>query len=311
VPPPQNANTKANNISTISVEEADELKIVVVLLIVFAFISVFGLTFMIRSHRELKNQYKVIEKQKDEIERKNDELAFKNESLEEINIEKNNMLSVVAHDLKTPLTNILGFLELIRLNEESLSQDQKRYMDMIKEVVTESTYMVDNMLDVHKIESELYEMVYTNQLLDVMIDKVIKVHSSLAEAKKIKLVKEDIPSECMIKTDKQYFKQIISNILKNAIENSPEQSEVILSGKENESTVTVSIADKGPGIPDSEQKRLFAGYRKGKVRVGEGAKSAGGFGLVVVMRLIEKLRARISVDSKEGQGSVFTIEFPK
>ena len=103
--------------SEVYLEDADDLKLIVVLLIAFAFLAMFGLIYVVKSHRALSSNFKLIEQQRNKISDQNEALAFQNESLEELNIEKNNMLSVVAHDLNTPLGNIQGLVGLLLLDK--------------------------------------------------------------------------------------------------------------------------------------------------------------------------------------------------
>ena len=287
----------------------DDMKLTVVLLIVFAFIAVFGLIFVVRAYRELKKQYQVIEAQNVEIAEKNEELAFKNESLEEINMEKNNMISVVAHDLKTPLGNIQGLVELIKLEKELLSANQTKYLDILKKVTLDAADMVDVMLNVHRIESELHELTLHEYNIVELINKVVRLHEPAAQLKKVEVKFDQREATCLVNTDKQYFQQIISNILQNAIDYSKENSTVTIALTDNDKSVAISITDYGPGISASDQKRLFSGYKKMEEVNGEG--KVAGIGLVIVMRLLEKLQGKIDVRSEEGKGSTFTVELGK
>ncbi len=287
----------------------EQLKFVVVLVIVFALLAIFGLIFVVRSYGVLKKQYGVIESQHQEIADKNEELAFKNESLEELNLEKNNMISVVAHDFKAPLGNIQGLVELIKLNKEALNEDQLNYLELLKKVSQDTAEMVDVMLDVHRIESELHELTLHDYNIIELIDKAIKLQEPTAHLKKLKIILEPDMESYTLKTDKQYFQQIISNILKNAIDFSPEKSTVTILVEDNKNAVSISITDEGPGISNSDQKRLFSGYSKLE---GEGEKGKPtGIGLVIVLRLLEKLQGKIDVQSEKGKGSTFKVELLK
>ncbi len=284
----------------------DQLKLIAIVIVIFAFLAIFGLVFVVRSYRELKLQYGVIEAQHKEIADKNEELAFKNESLEEMNMAKNNTISVVAHDFKAPLGNIQGLVELIKLNKETLTDEQLNYLDLLKKVSQDTSEMVDVMLDVHRIEEELHELTLHNHDIVKIINKAIALHEPAALLKKVKISLETEVESCNIDTDKQYFHQIISNILQNAIDFSPKDSTVIISLTENKNSVSIKITDEGPGISESDQKRLFSGYQK---LDGEGneAKTMG-IGLVIVLRLLEKLHGKIDVKSEEGKGTTFVVE---
>lgn len=288
-------------------EDLGNMRMVVLLLISFAFLIMFGLIYVVKSHRELKHQYTIIDKQKNEIAEKNEELAFSNDSLEEMNIEKNNVLSVVAHDLKTPLGNIQGLVELINLNEENLNKDQAGYLTLITKVVSDGIGMVNNMLDVHKIEAELKEMVLVNTNVYDIIDKVVKLHEPSTLAKKVQLNIEIDNRDLDINTDAQYLRQILSNLVSNAIKYTSDESAVDIKVSENEKSVEISVSDNGKGISKDQMKRLFAGYKvAGK---SDDEKAAPGFGLLITRRLVDKLKGKISVENKvTGTGAVFVVE---
>ena len=276
------------------------------IMIVLAFIAMFGMVFVMKSQQALKSQVKIIKEQKNEIARKSDELAFQNESLEALNFDKNSMISVVAHDLKTPLGNVQGLTGLLLLEKETLSPDQLKYLDLINKVVADGITMVNNTLDIHKIESEQYDISLINQDIVAIAEKVIKMNNSLALAKKIKVNLNAPPDGLTAKTDAQYLSQIMSNVVSNAIKYSPELSHVDVDLNDKDTVFEIIVKDHGQGISEVDKKRLFAGYRKKPVE-----SSSAGIGLIIVRRLIEKLNGKITVDTTEGEGSTFVIEFLK
>lgn len=293
------------------IEDLSQMRVVVLLLIAFAFVIMFGLIYVVKSHRELKHQYSIIDKQKNEIAEKNNELAFINDSLEEMNVEKNNVLSVVAHDLKTPLGNIQGLVELVYLNKETLTEEQTKYLDLIKKVVVDGTSMVNNMLDVHKIEGELKEMTLVQTNVFQTIDKVVKLHEPFANTRKVEVKIKYTNADLSINTDAHYMRQIISNLVSNAIKYTKEESKVDISIEENDNSIEILISDEGPGIRDDQMKRLFAGYNPSQNGADED-KTSTGFGLLITRRLIEKLQGKISVSNKpNGGGAVFKVELLK
>jgi len=291
-------------------EDLSNMKVIVLLLIAFAFVIMFGLLYVVKSHRELKHQYTIIEKQKNEISDKNSELAFINDSLEEMNIEKNNVLSVVAHDLKTPLGNIQGLIELVSIKKDNFTEEQISYLELIKKVSIDGIGMVNTMLDVHKIEAELKEMtlVKTN-VLDV-IEKVVKLHEPFSLTRKVEVKVNRANLDVDINTDAHYLRQIVSNLLSNAIKYTKEDSKVELDVVNKDNTIEIVISDEGKGIDPEHFKRLFAGYKNAKLN--EEGKSSPGFGLLITRRLVEKLQGKISVENKVAEsGAIFKVELLK
>ena len=291
------------------IADPQQLKLTVILLIVFAFVAIFGLTFVIRSYRELKKQYSIIELQHEEIALKNEELGAKNETLEEINMEKNNMISVVAHDMKAPLGNIQGLVELIKLNKEALTKEQLSYLELLKKVSGDTAEMIDVMLDVHRIESDLHKLSLHEYDIIEILEKVMRMHEPAAELKKVKFVFDPGVSSCMLNTDKQYLRQIVSNITQNAVDFAPKKSSIIFDLVESDKTVSISITDEGQGITESDQKRLFGGYKK--MSGEDGIERPSGIGLAIVYRLLEKLHGKIDVKSVFGHGTTITVELKK
>ncbi len=291
-------------------EDLSNMRMVVLLLIAFAFVIMFGLIYVVKSHRELKHQYTIIDKQKNEIAEKNEELAFSNDSLEEMNIEKNNVLSVVAHDLKTPLGNIQGLVELINLKKDKISKDQNDYLNLINKVVTDGISMVNNMLDVHKIESELKEMVLINTNVYDIIEKVIKLHEPAMMAKNVQVSVDINNRDLHINTDAQYLRQIISNLFSNAIKYTPKDTMVDIKVSENDNFIKITVSDSGKGVNPDQKKRLFAGYKVAENV--ENDKISPGFGLLITRRLVDKLKGKISVENKvTGSGAIFKVELLK
>ncbi len=288
-------------------EDLSNMRTLVLLLLAFAFVIMFGFIYVVKSHRELKHQYTIIDKQKNEIAEKNEQLAFSNDSLEEMNIEKNNVLSVVAHDLKTPLGNIQGLVELVKLNEDTLTKEQKEYLDLVGKVVTDGIGMVNNMLDVHKIEAELKEMVLINTNVYDIIEKVTKLHEPAILAKSVKINVDMADRGLQINTDAQYLRQIISNLVSNAIKYTPTNTSVNIAVSENDNIIEITVSDEGKGISDDLMKRLFAGY---KVKGSESdEKASPGFGLLITRRLVDKLKGKISAKNKTTEtGAVFKVE---
>ncbi len=298
------------NLDAEYMEELGNMRVVVLLLIAFAFVIMFGLIYVVKSHRELKHQYTIIEKQKHEITEKNEQLAFNNDSLEEMNIEKNNVLSVVAHDLKTPLGNIQGLVELVNLNKDILSKEQAEYLALISKVVTDGIGMVNNMLDVHKIEAELKEMVLVYTNVQEIIEKVTKLHEPSALAKKIEVKVDHSSRELEINTDAQYLRQILSNLVSNAIKYSDEEGLVDIKVTEGEKSIKIEVSDTGKGIDSDQMRRLFAGYKVAGKSGND--KASPGFGLLITRRLVDKLKGKISVENKAtGSGAKFIVELLK
>jgi signal transduction histidine kinase len=270
--------------------------------------SIIAIYFVVRSNRVLQTKYDKIEKETHDIVEQKEELVFVNDSLREISDEKSSMISVVAHDLKTPLGNVEGLANLVLLEKEKLSKAQLEYLTLIIDTSQKAREKVDLMLDVHKIEAEVKSMNKINHNYIDLIKEVIQANSVEAENGNIEIELMDHIRTAEIETDENYFKQILSNILSNAIKFSPKNEKVIVLVTEKDHSIKIDISDLGPGMDESTKKRLFTSYAK--IEVGE-AEKVTGMGLYIARKLVEKLNGKIRLESTSEEGTTFSVEFLK
>jgi signal transduction histidine kinase len=256
----------------------------------------------------LQSKYDNIEKQTHEIEEEKEELVFVNDSLRQISDEKSSMISVVAHDLKTPLDNVEGLANLIYLEKENLSQAQIEYLNLIIETSQKAREKVDLMLDVHKIEAEVKTMNKVNHNFIDLVNEVIEANAVDAEKRNVEVELMAHVRTTEIETDANYFKQILSNILSNAIRFSPKNEKVIVLVTEKDHSIKIDVSDLGAGMDESTKKRLFVSYAKIDIADKE---RVTGMGLYIARKLIEKLNGKIRLESTSEDGTTFSIEFLK
>lgn len=282
-------------------------KLFAILFIVLMMASAIAIYFLVRSKRVLQSKFKNMKEQTQEIEEKVDKLAFVNDSLKLFNDEKNNAISIVAHDLKTPLGNVEGLANLIYLEKDNLSDTQLEYLDLLIDTAKKAQLKIDIMLDAHKIESETREMKKYPQNYLELIQDVVELN--IAEAKnrnvEIELIEHVRTKE--INTDPDYFKQVISNILSNAIKFSPKDEKVIILITEKEHSIKIDISDLGPGMDEPSKKRVFTSYT---LDLSKERKSTA-MGLFIAKKLVEKLNGKIRLESTSEEGTTFSVEFFK
>ena len=278
-----------------------------ILFILILMVSSIAIYFLVRSKRVLQSKFNNMKDETHAIEEKNDELAFRNDSLKLINDEKNNAISIVAHDLKTPLGNVEGLANLISLEKDNLSKSQMEYLDLIIDTSIKAREKIDVMMDVHRIESEIRDMNSISLDYLQLIKDVIDLNKGLATSQKVEVELIDHVRTNEIKTDADYFKQIFSNILSNAIEYSPENEKVIILVTEKEHSIKFDISDSGSGMDENAKKRLFTSY---SLDLGKEKKSTA-MGLYIARKLVEKLNGKIRLESSGEEGTTFSVEFFK
>ena len=258
----------------------------------------------------MERRLQLIKSQKEQVENKNEELLFTAESLKDLNKEKNTIISVTAHDLKAPLNNIEGLVNLVMMEKEKLSSDQLNYLKLMQKTAKRARLTIDGILDVHKIESEVDELKSGKVDFIPLLEEIIKTQGTLAKNKKISVTLEaDYARTRELHTDPGYFRLIFSNLLSNAIKYSPPEKKITILVTETEHTIKISVDDQGQGMDERMKKRLFAPYSI--ISGSNGGDKVIGPGLALTRKLIEKLRGKLQVESTLGKGSTFTVEFFK
>ena len=241
------------------------------------------------------------------IYRQQIELERKNIELQKLNEEKNYFLGMAAHDLRNPLSAALTFSEFLMPDEKDPGRQ-----DMLRHIHEASNFMlslINNLLDVSKIESGKLKLDLQPGNIIEMMEENIVVNRLLASKKKIEILfspAKDIP---LVIFDKQHIQQVLNNLVSNAIKFSQSETQIVVGLKKGESEITISVKDNGQGIPPQEIDKLFKPFQKTSVRSTAGEHSTG-LGLAIVRKIIEAHRGRIWVESEVGKGSVFSFTIP-
>jgi len=238
------------------------------------------------------------------------ELEAKNSELNRLNEEKNYLLGMAAHDLRNPLGNILILSDfIIDESADILSDTQRGFINMIKQSSTYMMGLINNILDVSKIESGKLEIKAKPVDLVSIIDNNLMLNIHLAEKKKIRLDKELCSDNLMIRADPQYIEQVLNNLISNAVKFSLSDTKIIVRLETNEDCATISVIDQGPGIPDNELGKLFKFFSRTSVTTTAGEHSTG-LGLAISRKIVEAHNGEIKVESTKGVGSTFSFTLP-
>lgn len=228
----------------------------------------------------------------------------------EIDQMKTELISMVAHELKSPLTSIFGFSELLL---ESNLQDPKanEYARIILNESTRLTDLVNKFLDLSRLESGRTEIHMNPFNLRDLIHKIIENYQVQAENKGIKVLAE-IPSDLPAALGEQdMIEQVILNLYSNAIKYSPRYSKIGIEVKEHGDQIVVSVIDNGYGIPEESLPHIFEKFYRVTREDGMEEEEGSGLGLALAREIIDQHGGTIKVNSKLGVGSVFSFTLPK
>ena len=228
----------------------------------------------------------------------------------EIDRMKTELVSMVAHELRSPLTCISGFSELLLDNGVTREQSEE-YAQIILKESNRLSDLINKFLDISKIESGKSQMQKTPVDLKMLIEKVLDFNSQLAEKKKIRVDFDAALEVPIMNLDRDMMEQVILNLYSNAIKYSPELARVAIRLDDNDKDITIEVEDTGYGISENSLPHIFEKF----YRVTDNDKvidiSGSGLGLALVKEIVEIHGGKIKVKSAVGKGSTFTLTLPK
>lgn len=258
---------------------------------------------------EVQDKNKELEKSKKDIARQKNELKRKNKELVELDKEKNHFIGIVAHDLKSPLNQIKGLIRILQLSSSALADSDKEILQKINDTAEGMHQMIGQILDISALENKKVRVKPERFLLQKLIDELTEEQIKNASKKSIELVIPTASAIGEVNLDRNYLKQILDNLLSNAIKFSPQNKSVFLRANKTNDKLRFEIEDQGPGISESDQKKLFRKFQKLTAKPTAGEHSSG-LGLSIVKKFVETMNGQVWCESEEGKGATFFVELP-
>jgi signal transduction histidine kinase/DNA-binding response OmpR family regulator len=236
----------------------------------------------------------------------NKELDLRNREVERATKLKSKFLASMSHELRTPLNAIVGFSDLLAEGTPGqLNDKQKRFVHHIKQGSAHLLQLINDILDLSKIEAGQLELRSEEFLVMDALPEVLSTIHPLVMAKNIQL-EQNIVSKSLIKADRVRFKQILYNLLSNAVKFTPKDGRITIDCIDHWDFVRVSVTDSGIGIRPEDQKVIFDEFRQVEGST-DGTHEGTGLGLAITKRLVEQQGGQILVESELGKGSRFTF----
>lgn len=262
---------------------------------------------------ELSNVFKIqLKALKDAITEKNEAykmIKAQNEKILEADKVKNEFLANISHELRTPLNSILGFSEILGTKlYGDLNHKQEDYINDIKISATHLLGMINEILDMSKIEANAMKIVKSSFWISRAVDEVCNILQPLAAKKNIELLKS-MPNDFEVFADYQKIQQILYNLVSNAIKYSPENDKVDIAVLCNENVFKIAIHDNGIGIDPKYHGKIFAKFVQLDSAYTK-KESSTGLGLTITKELVELHNGKISLISEVNNGSTFIVEIP-
>ncbi|SDU20514.1 Signal transduction histidine kinase [Verrucomicrobium sp. GAS474] len=228
-----------------------------------------------------------------------------------LNREKDEFLSIVTHDLKSPLTTITGYTEIILEEIETHPEIAREWCGQILVSSKQMMNLITNLLNTHSIESGHADFRLEEADLREIANRAVDCHALSARRKNLELIREIPLLPARVHTDPQAAHHILDNLISNAVKYSPkEASPIRIRVREEDEWCLTEVCDSGPGISREDQARLFQKYTRLSARPTSGESSTG-LGLSIAKRMTEKMGGTLTFVSTPGGGSTFTLRLPK
>ena len=252
------------------------------------------------------------------IRRRADELRVLNDQLAEADRIKDEFLATVGHELRTPLNAMLGWIHILRQQDETLGSNRPgaddlsrrtRAFETVERNARAQSQLIDDLLDVSRIVAGKLTLSVRPVELGGLVEGAIDALRPAAEAKRIK-IQSALDSTATILGDTQRLQQVAANLLSNAIKFTPRDGRVRIFVERRDSSVDLTVADSGQGIPAAFLPHVFERFRQADSTVARKA-SGLGLGLAIVRHIVELHGGTVAVESEgEGHGATFTVRLP-
>jgi len=231
------------------------------------------------------------------------------ETIADLDKEKQQIISVVSHDIKAPFNRILALVQLLEMDNNNLNIEQKQYLDKIHQVVADGLGMVRNLVDYRNLEYRGIDIHPEEINLKTFLEKSVKSFKALADKKNLTFHVK-IPKEITIISDTPYLGRVADSLLSNAVKFSPEGKEIFVELEEVKDHIEIRVRDEARGFIKEDENRLFTKFQKLSNKP-TGGESSTGLGLYITMLILNRLGGSIACKTKEGVGSTFTVTLPR
>lgn len=230
--------------------------------------------------------------------------------IEALTHEKQQLISLVSHDLRAPLNRAFALSELLLMDQESLTEFQKDYLEKMRLVIADGLVMMRNLVDYRNVEFRSINIMPESVNVREFLDTLIRELQSIADKKEIAIQTTHTGQNLLINSDKQCLERILSNLLSNALKFSKSGKKVLIrTAKNPDQTVQIEIEDEIGGFSPEEEKTLFRKFKKYKAQP-TGNESSTGLGLFVAHAMAQRIGATITCQTREGAGSTFIVTLP-
>ncbi|HOX82601.1 MAG TPA: HAMP domain-containing sensor histidine kinase [Chryseolinea sp.] len=252
--------------------------------------------------------FSIVKYLKDEHDGYRKIVEAQNLQLQKLNEDKNELIGVVSHDLRSPLKRIKGLLLLLTQEPDRLSADQLEIIVRAKDVAKQNIDLVGRILDIQSIEKNEKINLEKINILDVL-NPIVKSFEEQAANKRITLKQSSPNGNLIAQANEDCAKQVFENLISNSLKFSYPESTVYITARSTSNHVYISIKDEGQGLDEEDQKNLFKKFQKLSAQPTSGEQSSG-LGLAIVKKYVDAMNGTIECKSKKSKGAEFIVQLP-
>ena len=257
--------------------------------------------------KQVRNRTLILEEAIEELQKTKKDLDNALEKEKELNELKSRFVSMASHEFRTPLTTMMSSLSLVtKYGEQNDKENQLKHVSKIKTSINNLTDILNDFLSVSKLEEGKIENMQEEMNLKTFIADIISEMQSMATNGQ-KLVQEHSGND-IVSIDKKLLKNILFNLISNAIKFSPQDGSIEIKTQVLNSSIKISVKDNGIGIPKEDQKHLFERFFRGHNATHI---QGTGLGLSIVAKYAELMNGSLDFESQENKGTTFTIIIPQ
>ena len=259
---------------------------------------------MSRAHYQLSRRGR-------ELEQASRRLGESNEELARLNSMKSKFLSMAVHDVRTPLSTVKGFAQMLG-NMPSLGAKERKYVDYIRSATDQINSLMGDLTDLAVIEAGKFTLRFENLDLASFLTDITPGISLAAAAKNVTFTVAEIPpGNPSFRADRQRLARVLMNLLGNAVKFTPAGGSVELRVRLSGGTLLFAVKDTGPGIHPTERKRIFEKFYQSRFQDAKARAKGWGLGLAIADEIVRSHGGKIGVDSLGlGKGSTFWVRIP-
>jgi signal transduction histidine kinase len=237
-------------------------------------------------------------------------LEADNQKLSEMNRMKDIFLGTASHELRTPLTSVIAYAELLGENEHQLSNDQRgEFLRRLRSEASRLLGLIEDILDLSRIESGKLTLNRVTMSVNEVAHAAVETARSMGQKHDIRITETFDESLPAVSVDEVKLRQVLVNLLVNAIKFSPDGAEVGIHTAWDDDAMRIEVRDQGPGVEPDEATRIFELFGQGS-GAGNDRRGGLGIGLHLVKRITELHGGHVGVNSVAGQGSAFWVRLP-